>query len=211
MTESVRTKPYQVILLDEFEKAHKDVSNLLLQVFDEGRLSDSKGKLVDFRNTVIIMTSNLIQADMIADAPPDTIRQLVSERFAPEFVNRLDEIVVFKNLTRDVLLSITHIQLNRVSKLLSDRGISLKISKKLIEFIAEKGFDKKFGARPLKRYIQAKILDPLAYIVLEETIGIDDTLYISGVDDSEATEEVDLSNFTLLKTEEFIKIWLKKK
>lgn len=171
LTEAVRTRPYRVILLDEFEKAHKDVSNLLLQVFDEGRLSDSKGRTVDFRNTVIIMTSNLLQEEtLLTDSdsdPSEAIRSRVSEHFAPEFVNRLDEVVLFKSLSQPVLANIAQIQLNKVIELLRTQHIHASFSDALKQWIVENGYSSRYGARPLKRLIQSKILDPFSTILLE--------------------------------------------
>jgi len=174
LTESVRRRPYQVILLDEFEKAHREVSNLLLQVFDEGRLSDSQGRVVDFRNTVIIMTSNLNSRELI-DIPDkstraNTARKMVSEYFAPEFVNRVDEVIVFNPLSEESTRKICEIQLQKVKRILSDRKISINFSEALVSWLSKTGFDPLYGARPLKRLIQAKILDPLATIVLEVSI-----------------------------------------
>nr|QFG07010.1 ATP chaperone [Kremastochrysopsis austriaca] len=175
LTEAVRRKPYQIILLDEFEKAHRDVSNLLLQVFDEGRLTDSQGKLVDFKNTVIILTSNIgshalyddsTSAESGGNSHKDAI-QLVKAHFSPEFVNRLDDVVVFNRLSLEDTKSICQIQLDKLSELLSSKNLSINISSTANEYLAKKGFSAQLGARPLKRLIQKEIMDPLATMILE--------------------------------------------
>jgi ATP-dependent Clp protease ATP-binding subunit ClpB len=195
LTESVRRRPYQVILLDEFEKAHREVSNLLLQVFDEGRLSDSQGRVIDFRNTVIIMTSNL-QSQTLLDMKFDdkaskssTARKIVSEHFAPEFVNRVDEVIVFDRLSMETIHQIANIQLKKVEKLLSDRQIRIQFSDSLLRWISETGFDPHYGARPLKRLIQRKILNPLATILLEDRLKAGDMVKISMNQDHSEGEE----------------------
>lgn len=171
LTEVVRSRPYQVILLDEFEKAHPEVSNLLLQVFDEGRLSDSKGRLVDFRNTVIIMTSNLSSKELVEETNlanrSSIARNLISEYFAPEFVNRLDDIIIFNKLSQEAIRSICNIQLSKVKQLFNNRDIDLEIDDLVIDWLTEHGYDEKFGARPLKRLIQSVILDPFANLILK--------------------------------------------
>lgn len=174
LTESVRRRPFQVILLDEFEKAHRDVSNLLLQVFDEGRLSDSQGRVVDFRNAVIIMTSNLNSRDLIEipDISEKTskARKMLSDYFAPEFVNRLDDVIVFNPLSEETIITICNIQLEKVKKLLKERKIAVEFHHSLVQWIGKTGYDPNYGARPMKRMIQSKILDPLATLILEVII-----------------------------------------
>ena len=184
LTEAVIRKPYTIVLLDEFEKAHKSVSNLLLQVFDEGRLSDSHGRVADFRNSVIIMTSNLGQQelrdyktdqDKAASQGKDTgepsvdrlTLELVNRYFSPEFVNRIDEVVMFQELQLDAVKDICAVQLNRVKTLLAGRGFEMTITPAAELWLAESGFSPQFGARPLKRLIQSRILDPLATMILE--------------------------------------------
>ena len=182
MTEKVRRKPYSVVLLDEIEKAHPDVFNLLLQVFEEGRLTDSFGRKVDFRNTIIIMTSN-VGADMLrvkssmgfisekGDATYDDMKNRLLEEvkkvFKPEFLNRIDDIIVFRSLSREDLYEIVDIEIKEVADRLKDREIQLELSKDATELLIEKGYDPVFGARPLKRTIQRLLEDPLA----EEIIG----------------------------------------
>ena len=189
LTDAVRRRPYQLILLDEFEKAHREVSNLLLQVFDEGRLTDSQGREVDFRNTVIIMTSNLgsdilskfnKKEDNVEEASDDEKKEgelektrteiatkLVHQHFSPAFVNRLDEVVVFNPLNHEALRAICLIQLNNVKKLLVEKEIEFHISDEAIDIVTSRGTDLQYGARPLKRFIQNDILSPLASYILE--------------------------------------------
>jgi ATP-dependent Clp protease ATP-binding subunit ClpC len=178
LTESIRHKPYSVILLDEFEKAHKGVSNLLLQVFDEGRLRDSHGRVVDFRNTVIIMTSNIGQDNLYEDEDENSKdraqrakEQLVERYFSPEFVNRIDEIICFNRLSKEEIRVICDKQVERLVILLEEKDISFSISSSVADWLAEKGYDPLFGARPLKRLLQSAVLDPIATLVLQGSIG----------------------------------------
>jgi len=177
LTEKVRRKPYSVILLDEIEKAHPDVFNLLLQVFEEGRLTDSLGRKVDFRNTIILMTSN-VGADMIrtkgslgfvaqtGEASYSEMKNMLLEEvkkaFKPEFLNRIDDIIVFRSLTKENLVKIVDVEIEEVAKRLKDKNIEIEINQDAINFLIEKGFDMVFGARPLKRTIQRYLEDPLA-------------------------------------------------
>ena len=164
LTEAVRRRPYCVILLDEIEKAHSDVFNVLLQLLDDGRLTDGQGRTVDFRNTVVIMTSNIrSQAQLL-------------EHFRPEFVNRIDEIVVFEALTRDQIGSIVELQLERLRARLAERRIALELSDEAVALIAEAGWDPAFGARPLKRAIQRLVENPLALELLEGRFADGDTV-----------------------------------
>jgi ATP-dependent Clp protease ATP-binding subunit ClpB len=174
LTEAVRRRPYQVVLFDEVEKAHPDVFNVLLQVLDDGRLTDGQGRTVDFRNTLIIMTSNLgseYLAEQAASAGADTdsteaVRPLVMEvvrrHFRPEFLNRLDEIILFKRLGRGEMDAIVKIQLERVEKLLADRRMSIDVEPSALHWLAERGYDPVYGARPLKRVIQKELVDVIA-------------------------------------------------
>jgi ATP-dependent Clp protease ATP-binding subunit ClpB len=155
LTEAVRRRPYAVLLLDEIEKAHAEVFDVLLQLLDDGRLTDGQGRTVDFRNTVVIMTSNLRSADELAD------------RFRPEFLNRIDEVVVFEPLTREQLGEIVELQLQRLRERLADRHIELELTGGAKEALAEAGWDPAFGARPLKRAIQRMLENPLALELLE--------------------------------------------
>jgi ATP-dependent Clp protease ATP-binding subunit ClpB len=173
LTEAVRRRPYSVILLDEIEKAHPDVFNVLLQVLDDGRLTDGQGRTVDFRNTVVIMTSNLgsqVIQELAGEANypkmKAAVMQVVTEHFRPEFLNRVDEIVVFHPLGREQIAAIVEIQLGRLRQRLSERNIQLRLEDNARDKIAAAGFDSVYGARPLKRAIQAQIENPLAQALL---------------------------------------------
>jgi ATP-dependent Clp protease ATP-binding subunit ClpB len=174
LTEAVRRRPYQIVLFDEIEKAHPDVFNVLLQVLDDGRLTDGQGRTVDFRNTLIILTSNL-GSDILASQPDgqdtDTVRDQVMEvvrgAFRPEFLNRLDEIILFHRLTRAHMTGVVEIQLGRLRKMLAERKISLELDAPAIAWLAEAGYDPVYGARPLKRVIQRELQNPLAKLILE--------------------------------------------
>lgn len=173
LTEAVRRKPYSVILLDEVEKAHPDVFNILLQVLDDGRLTDGQGRTVDFRNTVVIMTSNLgserIQenfAQLDYQGIKNQVMEVVNQHFRPEFLNRVDETVVFHPLGQEHIRSIASIQLERLHKRLLDRDYELKINDEALALIADVGFDPVYGARPLKRAIQQNVENPLAKAIL---------------------------------------------
>ncbi len=191
LTEAVRRKPYSVILLDEIEKAHPDVFNILLQVLDDGRLTDGQGRTVDFKNTVIIMTSNIgseiIQAfenQSTYDEMKTRVMAEVANDFKPEFINRIDESVVFHPLGSDQIQSIASIQLQILSKRLLERDLTLKVSDKALALISEAGFDPLFGARPLKRAIQQSIENPLAHKILSGTFTTYMTVYVD-VEDGE--------------------------
>jgi len=177
LTEAVRRRPYQVILFDEIEKAHPDVFNVLLQVLDDGRLTDGQGRTVDFRNTLIIMTSNLgaeylvnLGEDQDVDAVRDEVMSVVKASFRPEFLNRLDEIMLFHRLRRQDMGRIVEIQLKRLETLLADRKIELALDAEAVEWLAERGYDPAYGARPLKRVIQKYLQDPLAEQILQGDI-----------------------------------------
>jgi len=186
LTEAVRRRPYQVILFDEVEKAHKDVFNILLQVLDDGRLTDGQGRTVDFKNTLIILTSNL-GADALADhlegdlTPHmrDQVMMAVKKAFRPEFLNRLDEILIFHRLSRSNMAQIVAIQLQQLQGRLAERKITLKLDDKALEWLAEAGFDPLYGARPLKRVIQRTLQDPLALKLLEGNISEGSTVTVS--------------------------------
>ncbi len=169
LTEAVRRRPYQVILFDEIEKAHPDVFNVLLQVLDDGRLTDGQGRTVDFRNTLIIMTSNLGSEYLVnqpegedTEAVRDQVMNVVRAHFRPEFLNRVDEIILFHRLKREHMGRIVDIQIGRLQKLLADRKIEIKLDDKARDWLAQKGYDPAYGARPLKRVIQKFVQDPLA-------------------------------------------------
>ena len=168
LTEAVRRRQYSVVLFDEIEKAHNEVFNVLLQLLDDGRLTDGQGRTVDFRNTVVIMTSNLGNQlwEGEQQVTRDAINRVLQNHFRPEFLNRIDEIVVFHPLTRDQLSEVVDFQLRRVSKLLQDKGYFLEVSPAAKHFLAEQGYDPAFGARPLKRTIQRELQDPLALKIL---------------------------------------------
>ena len=178
LTEAVRRKPYSVVLFDEVEKAHSDVFNVLLQVLEDGRLTDSQGRTIDFKNTVIVMTSNLgsdlIQAATLDNADEQDNRELknnlldiVGKFFRPEFINRIDETVVFHSLSREHVRNIATIQLANLNKRLADNGFAIEFTDIAMDFLAEVGFDPVYGARPLKRAIQHYVENPLAHKILE--------------------------------------------
>jgi ATP-dependent Clp protease ATP-binding subunit ClpB len=187
LTEAVRRRPYQVILFDEIEKAHPDVFNVLLQVLDDGRLTDGQGHTVDFRNTLIVMTSNL-GADFLVnqpegqdtDAVKDQVMAVVRSAFRPEFLNRVDEIILFHRLKKTEMGRIVDIQIARVQKLLDDRKITIKLDASARDWLADKGWDPAYGARPLKRVIQKSVQDPLAEMILAGTIKDGEKVTISG-------------------------------
>jgi len=173
LTEAVRRRPYQVVLFDEIEKAHPDVFNVLLQVLDDGRLTDGQGRTVDFRNTLIIMTSNLGAEYLVAlgegedvDKVRDEVMAVVRASFRPEFLNRVDEIILFHRLRREDMGKIVQIQLKRLERLLSDRKISIALDQDAIDWLAARGYDPAYGARPLKRVMQKELQDPLAERIL---------------------------------------------
>ena len=176
LTESVRRRPYQVILFDEIEKAHPDVFNVLLQVLDEGRLTDGQGRTVDFRNTLIIMTSNLGSALLaehsgeISEKVRTQVMEIVRSAFRPEFLNRIDEILLFRRLSREDMTDIVKIQLQRLEKLLRERKITLDVDDPALKWLGDQGYDPTYGARPLKRVIQRELQNPLAVMLLEGKI-----------------------------------------
>jgi ATP-dependent Clp protease ATP-binding subunit ClpB len=186
LTESVRRRPYSVILFDEIEKAHPEVFNVLLQLLDDGRLTDGQGRTVDFRNAVVIMTSNLgnqLWMGGIEDVRREDINRVLIGHFRPEFLNRIDEVVVFRPLTRKDLERIVDIQLERVERLLGERGLSLEVTDTARRFLAEAGYDPDYGARPLRRTIQRELQDPLALRVLSGDFHPGDTILVDAVPD----------------------------
>jgi ATP-dependent Clp protease ATP-binding subunit ClpB len=178
LTEAVRRRPYCVILLDEIEKAHAEVFDVLLQILDDGRLTDGQGRTVDFRNSVLIMTSNLRSVEAM------------QEVFRPEFLNRIDEIVEFKPLSREQLSEIVDLQLERLRARLAERGIVLELTDAAKEALAEAGWDPAYGARPLKRAVQRLLENPLALRLLEGDFGDGDTIRVDAVDGELAFERV---------------------
>ncbi len=189
LTEAVRRRPYQVVLFDEIEKAHPDVFNVLLQVLDDGRLTDGQGRTVDFRNTLIIMTSNLGSELLVGQAEGedshavrDQVMDMVRMSFRPEFLNRVDEIILFHRLRRDQMTAIVDIQLVRLQALLADRKISLDLDDAARNWLADKGYDPAYGARPLKRAIQKNLQDPLAELILEGAVKDGETVKVGARD-----------------------------
>ena len=185
LTEAVRRRPYQVVLFDEIEKAHPDVFNVLLQVLDDGRLTDGQGRTVDFKNTLIIMTSNLGSEYLVSlgenqdvEEVRDQVMGVVRGAFRPEFLNRLDEIILFHRLKRAHMGAIVDIQLLRLKKLLADRKIEVVLTEEARGLLAEKGYDPAYGARPLKRVIQKSIQDPLAEEILAGRVKDGDTVEV---------------------------------
>jgi ATP-dependent Clp protease ATP-binding subunit ClpB len=184
LTEAVRRRPYAVILFDEIEKAHPDVFNVLLQILDDGRLTDGKGRTVDFKNTVIIMTSN-IGSDAISQSPGELeaavpqIMEALKSTFRPEFLNRIDDVIVFQRLTRDLIRSIVQLQIKQLEKLLMQRDLKLEIHTDALDELAKEGFDPVYGARPLKRLIQKKIQDRLALMLLNGEARPGDTVRLT--------------------------------
>jgi ATP-dependent Clp protease ATP-binding subunit ClpB len=186
LTEAVRRRPYQVVLFDEIEKAHPDVFNVLLQVLDDGRLTDGQGHTVDFRNTLIVMTSNLGSEYLAnqpegqdSDAVRDQVMAVVRANFRPEFLNRVDEIILFHRLKRSDMTKIVDIQMARLAKLLEDRKITIVLEPSARDWLAEKGYDPAYGARPLKRVIQKSVQDPLSELILSGRIKDGEKLVIS--------------------------------
>jgi len=171
LSERVRRKPYCVVLFDEVEKAHSDVFNVLLQVLDDGRITDGQGRTVDFRNTVIILTSNIgsqfITHEDNAEQREAMVTEALRNHFRPEFLNRIDEIIIFDRLRHEEITRIVELQLERVRKRLAKQGLALALTKNAKEFIANQGYDPMYGARPLKRAIQHNLLDPLSLDVLD--------------------------------------------
>jgi ATP-dependent Clp protease ATP-binding subunit ClpB len=187
LTEAVRRKPYAVVLLDEIEKAHPDVFNILLQVLDDGRLTDNKGRTVDFKNTIIIMTSNigspiiqenLLQAneqnmEQILDQTRKQVFDLLRKSIRPEFLNRVDEIIMFKPLTYKEIIRVVELQLGMIGQMLAKNNILIHATPQAIQWIANRGFDPQFGARPIKRVIQKEVLNELSKMILNETVDKD--------------------------------------
>ncbi|RLD56113.1 MAG: type VI secretion system ATPase TssH, partial [Bacteroidetes bacterium] len=192
LTEAVRRKPYAVVLLDEIEKAHPDVFNILLQVLDDGKLTDNKGRNVDFKNTIIIMTSNvgssIIQQnmeqakgedmDVVFEKSKKEIFDLLKTTIRPEFLNRIDEIIMFKPLDMDEIKGIARLQLGNIKRMLAKNQINISFSEAAIEMIAKKGFDPQFGARPIKRAVQRSLLNKLSKMILAGKVVKDSEILI---------------------------------
>ena len=197
LTEAVRRKPYSVILLDEIEKAHPDTFNILLQVLDEGRLTDNKGRVADFKNAIIIMTSNMgseiIQAnfedfdmknrEVVTDSTKIQVVELLRKTIRPEFINRIDEIVMFTPLNEAEVMQIVKLQLNSLTKMLAEKGITLSTTEDAIESLSRQGFYPQFGARPIKRVIQRKVLNELSKEILSGKVTADSSILLDAFDD----------------------------
>ncbi len=201
LTEKVRRHPYSIVLLDEIEKAHPDVFNLLLQVMDEGRLTDSLGRRIDFKNTIIIMTSNIGSRQLKdfgggigfnarsaedKDVSQGVIRKALNKAFAPEFLNRIDDIVMFESLSRDAIFKIIDIELAGFYKRVAQLGYILTLTDEARDFVADKGYDSQFGARPLKRAIQKYLEDSLAELIIDDSVKPGDEIYVSYTPGAEA-------------------------
>ena len=187
LTEAVRRKPYSVVLLDEIEKAHPDVFNILLQVLDDGRITDSQGRTVDFKNTIIILTSNLgspyildgINADgEISEEARQKVDQLLKQSFRPEFLNRLDEIILFKPLTKSNIGEIIHLLMEDLNRRLVDKEVRVELSKEAEAYVVDHGFDPVYGARPMKRYLQKTVETEAAKLILADRVRAGDTILI---------------------------------
>jgi ATP-dependent Clp protease ATP-binding subunit ClpB len=184
LTEAVRRRPYSVVLFDEIEKAHPDVFNVLLQILDDGRLTDSKGRTVDFKNTVLIMTSNLGSREIqAAEGDEKQVREAVQQElrlhFKPEFLNRIDDVVIFHQLSRDQIGKIIDVQLERLRAMLAERNVILQLDESAKELLMREGYDPSYGARPLKRAIQSHIQNPLAVKLLQGEILPGQTVRVS--------------------------------
>jgi ATP-dependent Clp protease ATP-binding subunit ClpB len=193
LTEAVRRKPYSVVLFDEIEKAHAEVFNTLLQLLDDGRLTDGHGRTVDFKNTVVIMTSNIGShyiMELGIEAAQAKVMEALRQHFRPEFLNRVDEIVVFHSLSRSDLARIVDIQLERLERLLAERKLTLVLTDAARNFLAERGYDPVFGARPLKRAMQRYLQDPLALALLEGEFGEGDTVEVDAAGDELAFRRI---------------------
>jgi ATP-dependent Clp protease ATP-binding subunit ClpB len=186
LTEAVRRRPYSVILLDEIEKAHPDVFNVLLQIMDDGRLTDGQGRTVDFKNTVLIMTSNVgsqyIAAESVEERAREQVEEALTQTFPPEFLNRIDDVVIFHRLTKEDLGKIVDIQVAQLAKRVSERGIEIELTDRARELLGNLGFDPTYGARPLKRVIQKQLVDKLALRLLEGEFAEGDSVRVDAAD-----------------------------
>ena len=187
LTEAVRRKPYSVVLFDEIEKAHPDVFNILLQVLDDGRITDSQGRTVDFKNTIIILTSNLGSGYLLEGIEPngeisqeakDRVSALLKQSFRPEFLNRLDEIVYYKPLTKDNISKIIDLLIKDLAQRMKEKQLNLQITDKAKDLIIENGYDPVYGARPLKRYLQSKVETLIAKTIIAKDLHANDTLVV---------------------------------
>ena len=199
LTEAVRRRPYSVVLFDEVEKAHPDVFNVLLQVLDDGRITDSQGRTVDFKNTILIMTSNIgsmyllggiDETGEIKEEAADLVMADLKNHFRPEFLNRLDEIILFKPLTKDNISAIIDLQLRDINKLLADKEFSLSLTTAAKKLVADRAYDPQYGARPLKRYLQKHITTLAARLILEGNMKPHDEILIDVDENRELTASV---------------------
>jgi ATP-dependent Clp protease ATP-binding subunit ClpB len=196
LTEAVRRRPYSVVLLDEIEKAHPDVFNILLQVLDDGRLTDNKGRTANFRNTIVIMTSNigshiiqenfeLINDDNKLDVMAKTkneVYQVLKNTIRPEFLNRIDEVIMFEPLSREHIHEIVKIQMTSITKQLKESGFEIEITEEAIDWLAQLGYDPQFGARPMKRVLQKRVLNELSKKILMNEIKKEDVIVVDAKD-----------------------------
>ena len=190
LTEAVRRKPYSVVLLDEIEKAHPDTFNILLQVLDEGRLTDNKGRVADFKNTIIVMTSNMgssiIQEKFETVKDPDTAMEaakvevlgLLKQSVRPEFLNRIDDIIMFTPLTQNDIKEIVGLQLKGLTKMLAKQNITMDATEEAVKYLSEKGYDPQYGARPVKRVIQKEVLNALSKVILSGKVTTDSIILL---------------------------------
>jgi ATP-dependent Clp protease ATP-binding subunit ClpB len=189
LTEAVRRRPYAVVLFDEIEKAHPDVFNVLLQILDDGRLTDSQGRTVDFRNTVLIMTSNIGSTYILEHGTSNweqvetKVLELLRQGFKPEFLNRVDDVIIFRPLGQEEIARIVELQINRVAQLVADRKLVLEVTPAAKTLLAAEGYDPVYGARPLKRAIQRLLQNPLALAVLEGQYGEGDRVRVDRAKD----------------------------
>jgi ATP-dependent Clp protease ATP-binding subunit ClpB len=188
LTESIRRKPYQVVLLDEIEKAHSEIYNILLQVFDEGRLTDSHGRTVNFKNTIIIMTSNIgaelinfsdEQKNKIEIFTQEKILEKVRQKFKPEFLNRVDEIIIFNRLSKQEMNKILKLQISEIVDFLKIKKIQIELDEKAENWLIDEGFSSSYGARPLKRVIQTHVIDKIAHMMISNEINEKSKVFIS--------------------------------
>jgi ATP-dependent Clp protease ATP-binding subunit ClpB len=198
LTEAVRRRPYSVVLLDEVEKAHPEVFNILLQVLDDGRLTDGQGRTVDFRNTVIIMTSNLGSQIILEEDRPDVreskIQSILHQAFRPEFLNRVDDMIIFSRLTQEDLRKIVRLNLKDVEIRLAERDIELRVTEGALDLLAARGYDPQFGARPLRRLIQRVVQDPLAMKVLDGELAGKKLVTVDEIDGNIHFDISDITN-----------------
>ena len=181
LTEAVRRNPYSIVLFDEIEKAHRDVFNILLQILDDGRITDSQGRTVDFKNTIIIMTSNLGSEYILENVPnsDELVMNELRKTFRPEFINRIDEIIIFKSLTKEVVYDILDKIIKDIEKRLSDKKIKIELTKEAKEYIIESSYDEKYGARPIKRFVSRNLETLIASAIINDEIKYNTTIVIN--------------------------------